>query len=201
MSDYDTEPSARIWERGAELWVRMLRSPKYDNMGDGPAEPGERFIGNMAGAMASMIPNNATPEILEAFRCALLKRMTDTNKRLYERQSQHVDYGPDVLLSDSAAEAGLKMEFPWKTNMWITASYVSVRNGYGAETVYHYPLEGGRWLVTTLNGSDISKVIELVEGGSPQFAIEESQSFISALADSTTKHIGSGKRKARKEKK
>lgn len=169
---HDKEPSLQMWERAAELWVRMLRNPKYDNLGDGPAEPQERLISNFAGAMATMIPSNATEEKLEEFRCELIRRMSDSSVDLYRRQSQHVDYGPDGFLHDCAKAVGLKMEFPWKTNVWVNSECISVRNGYGADSVHHYPLGDGRWLVTTLGGRDISKVIEYVQGGKPEFTIE-----------------------------
>lgn len=171
----EREPSMEIWERAAELWVCLLRNPKYDNLGDGPSSPEERMSCGMASVMASMLPNNATDEILELFRAALLRRMTDTSKSVYSRNSLHVDYGPDEILGDAAKEAGLKMQFPWKTNMWVGDNNVSVRNGYGAEAVCHYPLGDGRWLVTTLSGSDIAKVIELVNGGTPTFKVETTQ--------------------------
>ena len=68
----------------------------------------------------------------------------------------HVDYGPDMLLSQAAEEAGLKMEFPWKTNMWLHNDCVAVRNGYAAPVQYHYPLDedSQQWCVTTMSGTD-----------------------------------------------
>jgi hypothetical protein len=77
-----------------------------------------------------------------------------------------------MVLAQSAEEAGIDLAlFPWKTSMWIYEQYLSVAYGYGSESVYYYPFDG-KWLVTTLTGSDISKVLEYAKGGSPEFKIE-----------------------------
>ena len=83
-----------------------------------------------------------------------------------------VDYHPDKTLSTAAKAAGLQMEFPWKTTMWLSAGSLSLSAGYGAGSVYHYPLNDGRWLVTRLYGEDIGKVVDYVQGGKPEFTIE-----------------------------
>jgi hypothetical protein len=74
-----------------------------------------------------------------------------------------VDYDPDLILRDAAEKAGLKTKFPWKTSMRLTDSYVTVSCGYGADYIFYYPLSDDRWFVTTLYGSDIDKVIRLIE--------------------------------------
>lgn len=46
------------------------------------------------------------------------------------------DYGPDSLLYDAMIESGIKTtRSPFKTNMYIRAYYVAVREGYGASDV------------------------------------------------------------------
>lgn len=172
MKESDYAPTERTADRAVELWKRMLHSPKYDNVGD-TGSPKERATQRMASMLAATIPSNATEDVLDAFGVELKRLLLDDSLSVYSRSSLGVDYGPDKLLSDAAAVAGLKMEFPWKTNMSICCAYVSVSSGYGAECVYHYPLDDGRWLVTTLNGSDISKVIEYAIGGAPTFDIED----------------------------
>ena len=176
MSQSEKEPDRRIFERAAELWVRMLANPKYDNLGpNSPESPDSIRQNTLASVLASRIPKNNTEDVLEKFRAILLENLTDENIQLRRRQSLHVDYHPDQILAEAANEAGLKMEFPWKTSMWITDAYISVRNGYAAESVYHYPLSNNDWLVTTLTGSDISKLIGFIENGVlPEFTIEQS---------------------------
>lgn len=163
-------PSERIVDRAVSIWRRLLENPRYDN-GD------TSFPGGMCMAMAKMIPNNANADRLDSF-CGHLRKWLlspDDEQRgtFWSKQSLAVDYGPGRGLIEAAAASGLKMEFPWKTSMWINDDHLHVRAGYSAETFYHYPLADGRWLVTTLSGSEISKVIEYIGGGKPEFHIEE----------------------------
>jgi hypothetical protein len=150
-----------------ELWKQMLANPKYDNLGPNSPEPPKSILANtMASAMASMIPANNTQEILDRFGEALKARLMNpiAGKEFYET-CLAVDYGPDQTLADVAKEVGLKMEFPWKTVMHLSEVNVSVRNGYGAPYVYHYPLGDDDWFETTLCGDDIQKIIGLVASG------------------------------------
>ena len=161
-------PVEKIVDRAVELWKRMLKNPKFDNGDPSPS-------GFFAGAMAKTIPNNATDEILQVFgenlKTALMNPEPEYKQEFFH-SSLGVDYGPDKVLHDAANKAGLKMEFPWKTSMSLWTEHVSVSAGYGAERVYHYPLADGRWLMTTLCGSDISKIIAYCEGKELSFEIE-----------------------------
>ena len=49
--------------------------------------------------------------------------------------------------------------------MWLHDDHLSVSWGYRSPTDYHYPLQEGRWFVTTLYGDDMPKIIALVEAG------------------------------------
>jgi hypothetical protein len=162
-------PSDLLVKRAVELWKRMLRSPKFDSGDNGPT-------GGMASMLASMIPTNTTEELLDAFGEELAKKIlapSEHNRDYYPNTGLHVDYGPDKNLSDAAEAAGLKVQFPWKTNMWIGEDYISVRYGYSAEVVYHYPLNDGKWLVTYLSGSEIEKIKKFVADGTlPEFTVE-----------------------------
>jgi len=140
----------------------MLESPEYKAVSENSA-PEDRLNMGIAASMAKQIPSNATPERLDAFADALRRRLPGEAHGDYI--SVGVDYGPDKILSDAAEDAGLDMQFPWKTQMWISHGTVSVSAGYGAPQVFHHPMADGRWLVTTLYGSDIDKVIALVERG------------------------------------
>jgi hypothetical protein len=57
--------------------------------------------------------------------------------------------------------------------MWIGEDYISVSAGYAAASVYHYPLDNGKWLVTCLSGPEIAKIKKFVTDGTlPEFTVE-----------------------------
>lgn len=169
MRDTSYNPTERTAKRAAELWKSMLEQPKFDN-GD------NSFQGGMAAAMATMIPTNTTTELLDAFAEKLVERIMTPSERdpeYFDSANLCVDYGPCPALAESAEAVGLKCQFPWKTNMWVHANDLSLRHGYGAETVYHYALENGKWLVTTLAGSEIEAIKKYVVDGTPlEFRVE-----------------------------
>ena len=160
---YSYVPNAIIVARACQLWVRMLAAPKYDN---GETDP---FRRSFASVLVERIPKNNEPSVLERFEECLYSWLIEEtkydhdNKRIVKHlgsghyeNNLHVDYGPDMLLHQAAEEAGLKMEFPWKTNMWLHHNDVAVRNGYGAPEYFHHPLDeaGQQWCVTTMRGTD-----------------------------------------------
>lgn len=178
---HEYKPNERIVDRAVEIWKRLLASPKYDNLG-GTSSPEERRTMAMASALAQAIPSNATPERLVKFGAELKKRLMSPKEQTggirrasYYEQSMSVDYGPCSVLNAAAEASDLKMEWPWKTNMWLYGDRLSVSAGYGAESVYHYPLSGDRWLVARLSGSDMEKVIALASGKEAAFDIETPQ--------------------------
>ncbi len=169
MRDLYYKPTERTARKAAELWKNMLRSPKFDN---GDTSP----MGDMATMLAEMIPVNTSDDLLEAFAEKLAERiMTPSEKypEYFENATLRVDYDPDLTLSECADEVGLICQFPWKTNMLVRSNVVSVSHGYGAEQVNHYALDNGKWLVTTLSGSDIEKIKKFVTDGTlPEFTVE-----------------------------
>lgn len=168
-------PNERIVKRAAQVWMEMLGAPKYDNLGpNSPESPESKFRNGIASTMAASLPKNNTPEVLQRFGEELTKIMLKPFKFTAHDGTEHeyqaanyltVDYHPDAPLREAAKRAGLEMQFPWKTSMFLEEDYLSVSAGYGAPSVYHYPLQNDRWLVTRLNGPDIGKIIELVEAG------------------------------------
>jgi len=162
----------RLIDRAVEIWKRLLRNPKYDNVGD-TGSIGDKKRGQITSLLAHTLPNNVTEERLELFGKALEKQLLSKDENIYDRFYMHVDYGPNKILELSAEESGLVMEWPWKTMVRILENMIYVTSGYGAEATYHYPLSNKRWLVANLSGSDISKVIDYVTGGEPNFTIEE----------------------------
>ncbi len=64
--------------------------------------------------------------------------------------------------------------------MILQEKCLSYAVGYGLEDVFHYPFPADRWLLTTLRGSDIDKIIEYVNGGKPEFVIETEPARLAA---------------------
>jgi hypothetical protein len=155
MSRDEYQPNERIIDRVVYLWIRALRMPVYDN-GDHSA------AGVFSQILAGSLPNNSTDETLTAFGRELKSRlMVQRTEKPYREgadpythwvTSLEVDYDPDAVLYESAQAVGLKTKFPWKTRMHFYDDYVQFSEGYAAESFYHYPVPGGRWLVTTIRG-------------------------------------------------
>ena len=161
-------PSEHTAARAALLWKRMLANPKFDNGDKG-------FTGIMAAGLAAMIPANTTADLLDAFEVKLREAILTPDERGYfEAGRLSVDYGPDHILDATAKAVGLKVEFPWKTSMSIHRDYLTVRGGYSAETLNHYRLPNGKWLVTSLYGSEIEKIKKFaMDGTVPTFTVED----------------------------
>ncbi len=164
-------PNPLIINRAADLWVEMLKNPRYDN-GD------SSFVGAVTQALAEMGAKNNTDQTLARFKTELVRILSGPHKwrtkeypgrpsEEFEEvfQTLNVDYNPNTPLADAASAAGLDMQFPWKTSMYLENDYLLVSAGRGGPRVYHYPLADGRWLVTSLNGRDIDKIKALVEQG------------------------------------
>jgi len=183
----DYKPNPTIIKMACELWSQMLSNPKFDALGkDGfRDDPNDSMF--MAQGLASVLADNnkATEESLQKFKEILynllnskLKLNNDTKE--YEiceeghyYTSLNVDYHPDCILSKAAKEAGISEEiFPWKTNMYIYKNGLSISYGYGAELLHYYPFDK-KWLITTLSGSEINKVIEYLCGKKPEFTVIE----------------------------
>lgn len=168
MSNHQN-PTLRTAKKAAELWKSMLRKPTFDN-GD------KSEAGLFTSMLASLSPSNATDEILNVFGEKLTEKIltkSDKYPEYYPNTTLGSDYGPDLTLDQCANESGLKCQFPFKTVVWVMSDCVQVRNGYGAEAVFHYALDNGKWLVTTLCGSEIEKIKKYVTDGTPlEFKVE-----------------------------
>lgn len=175
----DYIPNERIVDRAIQIWISLLSKPKYDTLGKNSPENIQSQMQCMTAALiADKLPKNNTPEVLSKFGQELKKFLMGSecirNDTQFTRIVNYlsVDYHPDSVLREAAERSGLRMEFPWKTHMQLTNDFVWVKNGYGDDRMYHYPLSHDRWLVTTLYGSDISKVIKLVEDGKVSVDLE-----------------------------
>jgi len=77
-----------------------------------------------------------------------------------------VDYNPDECLGAAADAAGIDhICFPIKTEIWLEDNCVGVSNGYAGEYMYHYPLSNDAWLITSLRGNDVSKIVAAINAG------------------------------------
>ncbi len=86
------------------------------------------------------------------------------------------DYSPDKSLREAADEAGIPHKlFSWKSSVNVyDPAAVCASFGYAAPAIYHYPLSGGRWLITKLRGEDMPLIIKAVEEGRlPELHVEE----------------------------
>ena len=181
------KPNEVIVDKACSLWVKMLADPKFDALGengDRDDPSGSMRVGqSMAAAIATDIKTEVV--VFERFRCELKRYLmeqtkfdSDTKRLVFDEKGGYVmslgvDYHPELPLLQAAYTAGLKESlFPWKTHMYISSEHLSLRYGYGGEMFYYYPIDG-KWLVTTLVGSDIEKVIDYVKGGKPEFVLAE----------------------------
>ena len=156
-----TSQPDRIIERAVELWCRKLHNPVFDNGDDTPQ-------GFLSEGLAAMVIENDKEKMpdreaqIERFRKALvlnLKAIRDRDD--YFPLWLDVDYGPCKELAEAAETAGIPhSQFSCKSSVSMLDDCVSTSFGYGAERVNHHPMPDGRWLITTLTRSDISKVID-----------------------------------------
>ena len=111
--------------------------------------------------------NPISDETLNAFIEDLEQEMlTQTEDGYCEMSSIHIDYNPWGKLAELADKHGIHhSHFPIKTRMFVDENYVSVSKGYGAPNLFHYLLDNGKWLITTLSGKDIDKIKDHVVNG------------------------------------
>ncbi len=178
-----------IIERAVELWCRALRKPRFDNGDNSDA-------GFFGAGLAYMNADTAAGETeldksIERFREALVTNMKFARDHEGEptgEQGQYgpetyyfdhclsTDYSPDKGLREAADEAGIPHKlFSWKSSVNVyDPAAVCASFGYGAPAVYHYPLSGGRWLITKLRGEDMPLILKAVEEGRlPELHVEE----------------------------
>ncbi len=149
----------RMVDRAVTIWKRALANPIYRNT---TPRDREHFQFEVLNAMTAALPKNNTPEVLERFGEALKDILTNGlmvtpdygDRQPYQLRDRHlsVDYHPCRSLAAAAERAGLKMEFPIKTGMYIGDDHISFSMGYGEPRTYHYPLPDGRWFTSGLSG-------------------------------------------------
>lgn len=161
----DKIPNIMI-SRAVELWCRKLFAPKFDNGDDSEAG----FIGGMLATINLHKTKDAETNLsdkVEVFRTSLTKALIELRgSEEYFYPWLNVDYYPCELLSNAAKEAEIPERlFSCKSSVKISDDYVTESFGYGAETFFHYQLSDGKWLITSLSGSDIDKIKNQIMNG------------------------------------
>ena len=157
-------------EKAVNLWSDTLLTPKFDH--------GETSIGGEVAAMLGALNIKKTLDRenedelkakIESFKSALIKLINEKLEQSFGSYiSMSTDYSPNELLSIAADEAGISHSlFSVKSSVSIMEGMVTSSFGYGATATHHYPMPDGRWLITSLRGSDedISKLIHHAMNG------------------------------------
>jgi len=153
-----------IIQRACDIWGLQLHNPTWDN-GD------ESEAGGMGRALSLSNMAHDAEKItdIEAQVERFKQILFDSIKEMAVDQDYvmlYVDYHPDTTLAHAAEEAGIPLSlFGCKKRMHIEADHVGASIGYAVPIVNHYTLAGDRWLVTTLQGTDMHKIIDIIEGG------------------------------------
>lgn len=181
--------SDQLIDRAVELWCRALHNPSYDN-GDGSgvgvmaeglaasnaahardkmedyAEAVSKFGRLLSTRLKFLRDNEGKPRPADEIERDKARGATYAAETYWLETILSSDYGPGRLLSEMADLAGIPHSaFSYKSTVRFDHTSVSASFGYGAEHRQHYPMPDGGWLITTLSGSDIDKVIEAVAEG------------------------------------
>ena len=105
-------------------WKNTLASPKMDN--------GDSQMDLFMALLGSSLTRGNTEEAIAKFCEELSKLLCEESKNGRDTFHLDVDYGPGEYLYDAAEKAGVRLQFPCKTNMQITPQKVSVSYGYCA---------------------------------------------------------------------
>jgi len=156
------QPNPIIVARAVDLWKRALAAPKYQHERPEFAT----LMTDMQSMMAARIPKNNTPDVLDKFGAALHELLLKPDENGRHVDYLGVDYGPDSTLQAAADVAGLRMEFPWKTRMYLLSDCVSFSIGAGGHTLYHHPMPNGRWLLAPRHiEHDLGEIARRVDAG------------------------------------
>ena len=114
-----------------QWWSDKLRGRlRHDNGDDSRSS----ILACMFADMAASPVNEEQLRIFEKCLAARLETRYDQyiKGQTYGSYTLHCDYGPDVVLWESAKEAGIpNVNFPFKTGMRIRKDHVEVSDGYG----------------------------------------------------------------------
>lgn len=136
------KPSKEMLEAAAQWWADRLVNPKFDNLGSTRGQNAEETRVNDFASMLAMVNaerSQVNQERLDAFKQAVVEAV---NSAEWFDGCLYVDYGPDRLLSEAAAKAGIdSSRFPWKSGTWMQDGQVTAACGYGAPREIIFPKE------------------------------------------------------------
>lgn len=160
-------------EKAVDIWCKAIHNPIHDNGDD--SEQG--FMGSLLISMNTQSSKEGMSNIVkqvEIFRDELTSRLKGQNENDRLNRWLDVDYHPCSLLMECAEKADIPANmFSIKSCVAIYDDHIDVRFGYSAKSVKYYPLPDGRWLLTSLSGDDISKIIKhVMDSNSIGFEVE-----------------------------
>ena len=168
------EISNQIIGRAVELWCRSLFNPAFNNGDNSEAGAMGHMLAtmNMQNAKAGVDDLRSRVEIFRKTLIANLIKKRDGGD--YFNCWLDTDYHPCADLAEAAAIAGIPNSlFSCKSSVMMREGCVNSSFGYGIEGQNHYPLPDGKWLITTLSGGDIDKVInQVIEGNLMGLVVE-----------------------------
>lgn len=123
-------------EKAVKWWGNVLAgNPKFQTLSQEERRDKRNEGAAFAEMMATAMRTGVDLELIPIFENNLRKKLLADDYNPH--WGLHTDYGPGMLLAESAEEAGIEvnmMTFPWKTNMWFDEDGgVKVRYGYGAD--------------------------------------------------------------------
>jgi hypothetical protein len=161
----ETKISQNIVDRAIELWCRELYNPVHDNGDKGPNGVASFALSNM-NAQHSLDATDDLQGKVELFRIEMRKYFSEPAE--YHDTWLSTDYHPCESMAVAADKVGIPHNlFSHKSTVNLNEDSVCASFGYGAAGVYHYPLPSGGWLITSLHGDDIDKVIDSIAKGNP----------------------------------
>lgn len=136
------KPSNEMLQAAAQWWADQLTNPKFDNLGSTRGRNAkETRINDFASMLAtvSAAKSQVDQAQLDSFKEAIVDAV---NSAEWFDGCLYVDYGPDRLLSEAAARAGIdRSRFPWKSGTWMRDGQVTAACGYGAPREIIFPKE------------------------------------------------------------
>jgi hypothetical protein len=132
-TDTDTTPCPAALAAAA-WWANQLN-------GDAAQDAGDGGINGMYALLKGSLSTRHPVDRVEAFGASLAHRIAAELERRSWGVTIGVDYGPDPILQDAAADAGIRLgmaDLPIKTVMWVKPDEVAVAAGYSAdrETIF-----------------------------------------------------------------
>lgn len=133
LSQEEMTKIEKVASIAAHWWSQVIEQTHFDNA-DASELGKSMWVAQMISALKKGLP---LEETISAFESALKKKiqreLVSKQHPEWDRITIRVDYKPDFLLRETAREAHLDIEFPWKTVMDISMDHVVVQYGMSSE--------------------------------------------------------------------